>query len=302
MLRPGELIIGQDNFQNYCGNVFHDGEQKKFGLIPRDYAKYPVGCYAKSVAMRNVTNVPLIPMEEWPERIRERERTGSQMSQLRLKANGGGPIPSLDQDGYGYCWSHSTVSTLLLLRMMMGLPYVRLSAFAIACIIKNYADQGGWGAQSMDFVTSGFNRNGRTYLGVPSVKYWAEKSTDRSNDNENTWRDAALYVVTEGFIDTEAAQYDRQLSAQQVGSLVLQDIPCVGDFNWWGHSVGIVDLVDVYPNRSARDISRYGTRIWNSWKDSWGTLGMGVLKDRQAWPDGAVAPRAALVSVSGSAA
>lgn len=297
MLRQGELVIGDDNFQKFCGHVEHDGEVKKFGLIPRDYKTHPVGSYSNSAGMRAVDDVPMISMEEWPERIREREAKGAQLSQLRMTANNqGGPIPSLDQDGYGYCWTHSTTSTLILTRMMMMLPYVRLSAFAIAAIIKNYADQGGWGAQSMDFVVNGFTRGGKKYLGVPTVQYWPEKSVNRANDNAETWANAELHVVTEGFIDVEAAQYDRDLSAQQVGSLALQDIPSVGDFNWWGHSVAIMDIVDVYPNRSARDISRYGTRIWNSWKDSWGTLGTGVLKDSQAWPDGAVAPRAMKVA------
>lgn len=299
-LRPGELIIGDDNYTKFIGKVVHDGEEKKFGLIPRDYTKNPVGSYANSFLMRDVRDVPMVAMEEWPERIKERERTGSQMSQIRLKANGsGGPIPSLDQDGFGYCWAHSTTSALIMLRMMMGLPYVRLSAFAIASIIKNFADEGGWGAQSMDFVTSGFTRGGRKYLGVPSVEYWKEKGTDRSlATNDDVWKNALLHIVTEGFIDVEAAQYDRELSAQQVGSLVLQDIPVVCDYNWWSHSVCGIDLVDAYPDRSARDILRYGLRILNSWRDTWGELGTGVLKDNKAFPNGAVAPRAMKVSLA----
>ena len=300
MLRDTDLIIGDDNYTKFIGNVVHDGEQKKFGLIPRDYSKHPVGSYANSFLMRDVRDVPMIAMEEWPERIKERERTGSQMSQIRLKANGqGGPIPSLDQDGYGYCWNHSTTSSLIILRMMMNLPYVRLSAFAIGSIIKNFVDEGGWGAQSMDFCVSGFTRNGRKYLGVPSVEFWPEKSTNRAlATDDRVWQNAALHVVTEGFIDVEAAQYDRDLSAQQVGSLLLQDIPVVCDYNWWGHSVCGIDLVDVYPDRPARDIRRYGVRILNSWRDSWGELGTGVLKDSKAFPDGAVAPRAMKVSMA----
>lgn len=297
-IREGELVIGEDNWQKHCLDVFIDNKRMSRGLVPRDYTTHPVGCYARGYAfgMRAVDDVPLIPMEEWPERIAEREAKRSQISDVRLTANGGRPIPSLDQDGYGYCWTHSATMALILLRALAGLAYVRLSAFAIACIIKNYQDQGGWGAAALDFLVNGFTRGGRHYLGVPSVDFWPEKSTSRANDNEQTWSNALLHTVTEGFIDVEAAAYDRQLSAQQVGSCSLANLPVIGDFNWWGHSVCIMDIVDVYPDRSARDIRRYGTRIINSWKDAWGVLGTGVLKDSQAFPDGATCPRVPKIS------
>ena len=167
------------------------------------------------------------------------------------------------------------------------MPYVRLSAHAGACVIKNYRDQGGWGAQGLDRLRS---------HGQPSVQFWPEKSMNRANDKPGTWENAALHKVTEGFIDLDAAQYDRKLSFQQVLTCLLRNIPVIADFSHWGHSVCLMDAVDFAPNKSNRDESRYAVRLINSWTDNWGTRGTGVLTGRKAIPDGATAPRAVVVS------
>lgn len=300
MLRDDDFVIDDENFDATCRNQKIDGLPVQYTLIPRDYNAHPVGSYNKGPGMRAVTDVPLIPMEEWPERIKELAATKSQISDFRnVSGPNGGPIPSLDQNGYGYCWFHSPTSAAMLLRAIAGLPYVRLSAFAGACIIKNFADQGGWGAAGLDFFVNGLTKNGRKYLGVPSVQFWPEKSTNRALANDDAvWQDALNHVITEGFIDLDAAAYDRKLSIQQQGSCLLHKIPTVLDFNHWSHSVAGMDLVDVDPGLSARDPMRYGQRIWNSWKDSWGANGTGVLTRNKAWADGATAPRAIKVSMA----
>ncbi len=120
------------------------------------------------------------------------------------------------------------------------MPYVRLSAHAGACIIKNFRDQGGWGAQGLDRLRS---------HGQPSVEFWPEKSMNRQYDKPETWENAALHKVVEGFIDLDEPQYDRRLSFQQVLTCLLRNIPVIGDYSWWGHSVCLLDAVDVAPNQ-----------------------------------------------------
>ena len=115
----------------------------------------------------------------------------------------------------------------------------------------------------------------------------------RQWNTEANWQAAKEFRVTEGWVDLQPAVYSRDMSAQQVATCLLNRLPVIGDFNWWGHSVCVMDLVDVYPSRAANDPRRYGTRILNSWRDSWGDLGEGVLKDSKAWPDGGAAPRVA---------
>lgn len=270
---PGELIIDDDNWRQFV-DYRVDGHEMGHGLVERDYSQHPQGCYFAAAAW--APDAPTVPRSEWSARIKEMERTKSRLSDLRMIANRGKPIPSLDQNGEGFCWAYSTTSAMMMLRAVQGLPYVRLSAHAVGCKVKGFRDQGGWSAQSLDFIVR---------YGVPSVEAWPEKSMSRSHDNEKTWENAARHKPTEGWVELSAPIYDRDLTFDQVMTCLLHRIPVPSDFNWWGHAVCAVDPVEVEPGS-------FGVRIWNSWRDSWGTLGMGVLRGSKAIPDNAVAPRA----------
>jgi hypothetical protein len=175
-------------------------------------------------------------------------------------------------------------------------------------MIKRYRDEGGWGAQGLDWIME---------KGLPTSEFWPQKSVNPANDNAATWADALNYRVTEGWIDLAQAQYDRNLTFDQVITCLLLDIPVIGDFNWWGHSVCLLDVVDGNQQRETvkgdsgkRQTTKqfedfwglntlttgFSVRIWNSWGDSWSDKGMGVLTGNKAIPDGATAPRVAVVS------
>ncbi len=278
-VRPGEVVIDDGNYADQIYPVV-DGEQKSHGLIPRDYNTHPVGMYACAPPMEAL-NFPLIPRSEWSARIKEMEETKSRLSDLRRRSGpNGGAIPSLDQDGWGYCWNHSTTMAIILSRAKMGQPYVRLSAFMIGCLVKNYQDDGGWGALSMDFVAKN---------GVPDVKFWPEKSASRSNDTPEMRANAKQHIVPGQWADLQAAEYDRNMTFDQVMTLLLNRVPVVGDFNWWSHSVCLMDPVEV-------EAGSFGPRIINSWTDSYGDMGEAVLQGSKAIPDGAVAPLTTLAT------
>lgn len=268
-VKANEVVITEANAVNWV-NPSIDGDVKVCGTVPR-----PDGWQSPHV-MRAV-NMPLVPENEIVDRIRENAANGSQLSDIWRRMN----APVLDQNGRGYCWAHSGTSAVQALRAAANLPTVPLSAYAVACVIKNYRDEGGWGAQGLDFISE---------RGVPSESFWPMKAVSRSHDNPRTWENAALHRVTEGWVDTVTPQYDRDLSRLQVVTLLLNRIPVIGDYNWWGHSVCLLDPV-VLPS------GRIGVRIVNSWGSSWSDGGMGVLDDRKAWPDGATAPRVSVASV-----
>ncbi len=274
-VNANELVINDSNYLQHCSPQIA-GETMRHGLIPRDYGKFPRGCYASAKAV----DFQLIPQSEWSDRIKVMESEKSRLSDIRLTGNAGQPIPSRDQNGKGYCWAHSGTSAMLALRAAHGLPYVSLSAYAVACMIKNFQDEGGWGAQGVDFQTE---------RGIPSEEFWPQQSMSRSNDNAATWDNAKLHRVSEGWIDLSAAQYDRQLTFAQVMTCLLCRVPVVGDFNFWSHSVCLLDPVETSPGK-------FGVRIWNSWGDVWSDRGMGVLEGSKAIPDGAVAPRTTTLS------
>lgn len=277
MIGPNEIHIGDHNWREHVGDAIVDGKVMRRGLIPRNYHSHPVGFYG---AKEQALDIPLIPRSEWSERIRDMEATKSRLSDIRDRGMFGQPMPSTDQNGRGYCWFHSGTSAVLLIRARDNQPYVDLSAYAGACIIKNYRDEGGWGAQGLDWIVEN---------GIPDSKYWPQRSVSRSNDTPEMRANAKLHRVTEGWADLAKPQYDRNLTFDQMATCLLCRIPVITDFNWWGHSVCACDLVETSPGQ-------FGVRIWNSWGDSWSDRGMGVLSGSKAIPNGATAPRVAAVS------
>lgn len=246
-----------------------NGELKGRGLVPRDYATSPREMFDPP------SNLPLIPRSEWSDRIKEMTATKSRLSDLRDTAIAGQPFPSLDQNGQGFCWAYSTTACVMLLRAANNQPHVRLSAHAVGCMVKGFRDEGGWCGLSAKFHRE---------KGCPSVECWPEKSMARSNDRPETWANAALHKVTEEWVDLTRAVYDQSLTFDQLATCLLCRIPCAVDFNWWGHSVCAMDLVEV-------ERGSFGIKILNSWTDGWGERGTSVLQGSRAIPDGAVALR-----------
>lgn len=250
------------------------------GYVPRDFSVHPPEMFAPPAEM------PLVPKSEWSARIKEQAEVGARLSDIRNTGNNGQPIPSLDQnsgknDGkWGFCWAHSTTHTVMLQRAVAGLPYVPLSAFAIAAIINKGKDGGGWCGLSAKF--------GRE-VGIPSQKLWPQRQVSLSLDTPEMRANAALHKITEDWVDLARPVYDQNLTFDQVASCLLTGIPCAVDFNWWSHSVCALDLVEVEPGS-------FGIRILNSWSDQWGERGTGILRGSKALPNGAVATRVTVPS------
>lgn len=260
-----EIIIHDNNWRQHLNS----GQGHAKGLIPRDFAKYPVG-YLMCAKPFDAT---LIPESEWQVRLDAQKAAKAQLSDIRNRGNNGQPIPSRDQNGKGFCWAHSGVSAHLALRAAMGEPYADLSAYAVACIIKGYRDEGGWGAEGVEWEAAN---------GCPTSQFWPQQSMSRTNDNAQMRANAALHKVTE-WMDLEPANMKAQLV-----TCLLSNIPVVVDFNWWSHSVCALDLVSLVP---------FSIRIWNSWSDTWSENGTGILSGSKAMPDGALAPRVVTPSV-----
>lgn len=256
-----EIIISDANAHEFIQPTV-DGLPRSTGLIPRDYDKYPVGFYGFAKPF----DLPLIPKSEWGDRLEILKKNKSRLSDLRMRANNGKPIPSTDQNGRGYCWCHSGVSCNLILRALEGQPYAPLSAYMIGCLVKNYRDEGGWGTQGIEFQVE---------HGVPTDKYWPQQGTKKEYDTPEMRANAKLHRIEE-WMDMEPRNVD------QLVTCLLSLIPVVTDFNWWRHSVMGMDLESVNPLR---------IRIWNSWGDGWSDHGMGILEGSKAIPDGMVAPR-----------
>ncbi len=257
-----EVVINDANAHLFINPVV-DGDRKSHGLIPRNYVTAPVGY----LACAKPFDLPLIPESEWQARLDYQILNTSQLSDVRNTGGpNGGPIPSRDQNGKGFCWAHSSVSASLIVRALNGQPYSDLSAYAVACIIKGYRDEGGWGSESLEWIAQN---------GCPSSQFWPQQSMSRSNDTPEMRANAKLHKVEE-WMDLEPR------NKAQLVTCLLSSIPVVIDENWWSHSIAAIDLVSINPFR---------IRIWNSWGDSWSENGTGILEGEKAIPDGAIAPR-----------
>jgi len=291
------FLIGDHNWQQHVEAVV-DGQTTKRGLIPRDYSVQPVGSIDGIVSFGS--RIQTIPRSEWSERCRDKVKYKSRLSDIRNTGNNGQKIPSLDQNGQGYCWAYSSTACVMLARAAMGQPYVRLSAHSVACVIKGFRDEGGWGAHSAEYIQK---------KGVAPVSHWPEKSMSRSHNTEATWQEALKYRIAEGWMDLEVAAYNRRLTFEQTATGLLLNMPGVGDFNWWGHSVALMDLVDGRPNRYLTrsesgklatlaefelmwgfntESDGFGIGILNSWTDGWGESGTSTLTGSKATPNGGV--------------
>lgn len=221
------------------------------------------------------SEITLIPRSEWSARIKEKERTQSNLSHILRRAG----IPSTDQGGVGYCWAYSTVGCVQAIRAFNGQPHIPLNAHSVASIIKRGRDEGGWCGLSCRFLME----HGVAPMGSGDGE-WPEHSRAYQTYEPRCRERMKQFLVTEGWVDLGLRDYDQSMSFDQVMSCLLANIPCALDFNWWGHSVIGLDPVEVSANQ-------FGIRIRNSWTDGWGDKGFSVLTGQKAIPNGAVGLR-----------
>lgn len=218
------------------------------------------------------TEIPLIPKSEWIPRIRDRKKYKTGLRDSIFKRGKIGPVK--DQNGQGYCWFYSVTRSVEYARAIMGLDYVPLSAHSGACVIKNFQNQGGWCGLAAQFIRE---------KGIVPESLWPAKSMSRSYNTEENWKEAEKYKIVEDYVDLTKPVYDQNIPYEYVVSCLLQNIPVVLDYNWWGHSVLGVDLEEI-DGQEAIDID-------NSWTPGWGDNGTARLQGSRRVPDGAIATR-----------
>lgn len=254
---------------NTPGDILFDSRFSR-GAVQRDYTVDPQEMFAPP------SEIKTIPRSEWDARIEEQEREESSLEHILRREPQFRP---LDQDGIGYCWNHSVTHAVMADQLKMNQPYVRLSAFAIGCMLMDYKDRGGWCGYAAKFARE---------KGIPSVEYWPEQAMSRQYNNAQTWSNAEQYRITSDWCDLTAFHYSAQnLTFDQLATCLLLNKACPVDFNWWAHSVCAVRLVKV-------EDGSYGIRILNSWYEQpkvkpWGDFGFATLRGKRAIPDSALA-------------
>lgn len=248
-----DFIIADDSgFNAVSADITPAGTFSK-GYIPRDYERQPFGSLPYAAAF----DLPLVPRTEWSARIVEMEEQKSRLSDVRRGAG----LVSQDQDGIPYCWIHAVISAMRLDRAKANLPNVALSATSAGARIKNFRSEGGWSTEGLEHVIK---------YGVSSVEFWPENKIDPRYDTSESRANAMLHQATE-WRDMQPRNFD------QLMTCLFLRIPVAVGYNHWQHAIVAMDPVE--------RAGVFGVRIWNSWADSWGDMGEGLLLGSKAIAD-----------------
>lgn len=247
MIEPNDVLIECDQPNDFIG--------RNSGHEERDYEACPHG------SMRGSHSFPmdqLIPRSEWSERLKYQKETKSRVSDVRLVSQ----VPSSHQGSTSSCWAHSVVNVVRLARVIAGLPHEGLSASSVQCRVKNFQDVGGWSGQALEFIVDN---------GIVPTSLWPENSFKRSLLTPEAVAVALDYRVTEWW-DFDSGDLD------QLASFLLQGGIGSGGWNWAGHAMAILDLVEV-------ESGSFGVRVWDNYGEERGDRGMYVLRGWKAVPD-----------------
>lgn len=203
----------------------------------------------------------------------EQERAESSLEHLYLREWAG---PCLDQNGHGYCWSYSTGSALMMRRLALHLPFVRLNPHSVAAIIKNGRDEGGWCGLSL----GKYREIGCAEEGTAEGQ-WPVHSRQVSRFNDAAVKASMLkYKVTDDWYDLGKPAYAQALKDAQRWTCMFNNCPVPTDRNVWAHSTCDIRYVRI-------EKGSWGWLTLNSWK-GWGRRGLAVMRGRYLKADGAV--------------
>ncbi len=240
--------------------------QYKTGLIPRDRSLHPSGCFDFATKFPNEL---LLPESEWAPRLAQQQATKSSL--LDLRNDNYEVLKSYDQNGYGLCWAFSSTKAATYLRVLQGQTPIRLSAYYVAGKVKNWRDEGGWGSESLEFISK---------YGAPEASLCPQyKSSYATSDVESN---AAKHKVTEWWDGAD----DRATTKKQLITCLLLGIPCVVDLNWMGHSMCCIAIESLNPLSVVFD---------NSWGEQ-GDRGLYRAQGDKAIPDNITMPRVVMAS------
>lgn len=194
---------------------------------------------------------------------------------LYITADNGKQPKNVNQNGSNFCWAHSTTHAVQVARRIAGMPHVDLSAYMVACLAAGYRNVGGWCGQSAKQIFDS---------GVCEQRLWPQQSMSRSHDTPEMRENAQRYRIHEEWRDLTRPIHGQQMTWRQLATALINGQPAACDFMWWRHSVCGIALVP-------QSNGNLDLMILNSWGESYGDRGFGILTGSKKIPDGAIAIR-----------
>jgi hypothetical protein len=262
MFYPGEVIINESTIANHLGD---DAAGRVCGTKPRDFSRVPVGSIAGVPA---AGEFPMVPREEWPDRISQMEREKSRLSDM-IEAEA---IPALNQQHLSFCWAYSLAGAAMALRAQMGLPMVMLSPESVAAPINGFRDGGNYIGEALSWGIGN---------GIASEQYVPHLAVSQREFQQGWEQDAAKHKILE-HVDLgqkDGTMFDRLMT------ILFARLPIPGAHNWWRHSTFAADPV----MRKVGNKWIFGTRERNSWGPGYGANGWFIVDEPYCF-DEAYAP------------
>lgn len=204
----------------------------------------------------------LIPESFWRDIIAERKARKSTFRD-RMKRAG---MKVKNQSNLNYCWVFAPTSAVEGTWINQGQPYVELSPSSAGAVIKNGRNVGGWGREAIEYLAD---------VGVAPDSAWPSLSRDVRLDTPAMRATKGKFRVVDWYVIPDR-------SRKHLISAILRDLlPAIG-LNWWRHEVLACDADWI--DGEACPV------ILNSWGESWGDQGFGVLQGNRAQSDDTVAP------------
>jgi hypothetical protein len=215
-----ELHITPENYEQYTGaghRYFNwNGEVRMLNAMPR---RTEYGSLAFAPKLEE--SFPLIPRDEWIERIKEKDANQSWLRNINDLMG----VPCTDQNGRGYCHAYGTVGAGMTARAEAGLPTIRLSAESVGGIVTGWINRGANPDDDLEVF----------------VKYGACAQSFMDSEwslNPTRWKpgweqDALNHRVVECFdLDPDSDKiFDQEMTC------VLINIATADWYNWWGHHI-----------------------------------------------------------------
>lgn len=239
------------------------------GYIPRDYGLQPLGSGVGAKLLPQALLDEYPDEKVWKERFKELEAKKMDIPSVLQRAFDKGEWIGLNQNPTNYCWCYGVIHAIMIQRLLAGEPFVRLSPYSVACIVKNYSNNGGWGSQALAQTAKD---------GVADEKFWPmEKpgmtSSQRSAANMNAIRNGKQYFAgsRENAALHKTLEYDDlpQRSWAHKMACLCVPLPIASGYNRIGHErctiagvvlsnggLGAVDL-DSYTGDGSPDLKVY---------------------------------------------
>lgn len=186
-------VMDEHNFQQHAF-TFQDNDEgmpeSLTGYIPRDYDAEPLGSGVGAKELPQAL-LDMYPDEKvWKERFKELEAKKMDIPSILQRSFDAGVWKGLNQNPTNYCWCYAVVHAVMIQRLLNGEPFYRLSPYSVACIVKNFQNNGGWGSQACEQIVK---------EGVATEEFWPMEKpgmSDRSGANMNAIRNGRQYLAS----------------------------------------------------------------------------------------------------------